>query len=108
MPKFLIYSGFVMGGLFVLAGLATVLIPASTLDAQFGKPNIPFPVLGVLVLAYGAFRIFRSYRALQHDKLMARKLAQKERLEDLIHNPKPPQNGSATTTTTTYEDDQQG
>ncbi|GAB4408073.1 MAG: hypothetical protein OHK0039_10970 [Bacteroidia bacterium] len=62
MQKFSTYLGFIMGSIFVFMGFFLPIKPPASLAALPGAMKI---LLGVLLGAYGLFRIYRSYRTLQ-------------------------------------------
>lgn len=59
MEKFTAYLGLFMGALFVFMG---VFIPVNPPPALAGLGTVYRVLLGVLLVAYGIFRLYRAYK----------------------------------------------
>jgi len=58
MHKFLMYSGFIAGVIFIAMGIYLTLMPAPEPGTP---PSFGQGWLGYVIMAYGAVRLFRSY-----------------------------------------------
>jgi uncharacterized sodium:solute symporter family permease YidK len=56
--KILVYTGYVMGAVFIVMGLYTFV----SYRGQAGAGGVPTEWFGVMAAFYGAFRIWRSWK----------------------------------------------
>jgi len=61
MQKSIMYMGFVMGSVMVIMGFALLFFPP---DAS-NNDNFPTHYLAVIIIPYGAFRVWRAWKTYQ-------------------------------------------